>query len=294
MKKWIVSIMTVLLLAACVAPTQSTSEQQSWTLPQVITQAALPVRGTLDYRVETETRADRVTTEDGVLLAEYSFQLPRILVVKEDGTLLSEPGGVEEEWAAAVAERFNDYFEKWAAAEDFDSLVAAAEEDLAWSVQEGYRWFNGYSLELTTSIYQTEDLVSVCGTYYSYTGGAHPNTWQLGWNYDLTSGNFFGPEGLIADNTGFQEAVVDELIRQAEETAAKNEMAIEDLYWQDYESILRNWSSYAVFFDAGGMHVNFSPYELAPYAFGSQEFVFSYEWMEPYLGEYGRRLLELE
>ena len=141
-------------------------------------------------------------------------------------------------------------------------------------------WPTPYTLELDCTVYQTEHLVSVSGTYYSYTGGAHPNHWQLGWNYDLQTGQFFDPE-LLAEGTELQEAVTAELIRQAQLPDESGEIPVE-WYWEDYEDIMANWCCYAVTFDEAGMTVVFSAYELAPYAF-----------LEPYLNDSGRLLLGL-
>ena len=58
-------------------------------------------------------------------------------------------------------------------------------------------------------------MISVSGIYYSYTGGAHPNTWLLGWNYDLETGEFFSPE-VLSEGTELQDAVTSEIIRQAQ------------------------------------------------------------------------------
>ena len=41
------------------------------------------------------------------------------------------------------------------------------------------------------------------------------------------------------------------------------------------------------------MTVVFSPYELAPYAAGPQEFFLSYDWLKPHLGPHGLELLGL-
>lgn len=42
------------------------------------------------------------------------------------------------------------------------------------------------SEELTYTCYRTGTLISISADYYSYLGGAHPNTVYFAWNYDLT------------------------------------------------------------------------------------------------------------
>lgn len=291
MAKWISLLLPLLLLTACSAGGKDGERQEPPDTAAVADQEVLPqTEEPLCYRVEARLWEDEARAEDGTILASYSFRLPELTLCRRDGTA---PDTRETEEKAAIIETFNAHFGRWAAAEEFPELVREAEEQLSWCRGEELEWF-GYALGLDCAVYQTEHLISVAGTYYSYTGGAHPNTWQLGWNFDLESGSFFGPEGLAADSAAFQAAMEEELVRQAGEIALENGMAPEEMFWQDYESILANWSSYAVYFDNGGMTVVFSPYELAAYGFGPQEFFFSYDWLLPHLSDHGRQVLELE
>lgn len=101
-----------------------------------------------------------------------------------------------------MAQTFNDQFRAWAASDGADEMAAGAEEDRAFRAESGLEW-HPYELELDCSLYQTEELISVQAEYYSYTGGAHPNTVLLAWNYDLTTGQFLTPEQLAADGQAF-------------------------------------------------------------------------------------------
>ena len=287
MRKWIMAVLCALALTGCGAVVGA--EQAP--LQQIAAQTALAKP--LTYRVDSGVSADAAQAEDGTPLVCYRFQLPRLQVLRADGSAIERPSTARERKATAVADTFNTHFEKWTAAEEFPSIVESAREDLAACREWGSSWMGPYEMDLSCAVYQTEGLVSVAGTYYSYTGGAHPNAWHLSWNFDLENGEFFGPEGLAADSVVFQQAMVEELVRQAGETAAENGLVPEEMFWMDYESILANWSSCAVFFDEGGMHVVFSPYELAAYGFGEQDFFLSYDWLRPYLSDHGRDVLGL-
>ena len=243
------------------------------------------------YTVELAAWSEEARAEDGILLASYTFQLPVLTVVGEDGTPITDARSKTEEQALAAAAAFNEKFGKWAAAEEFPEFVTSAEEDLALRREWDTQWMP-YELTLDCTVYQTDRIISVAGLYYSYTGGAHPNTWQLGWNFDLEGGTFFGPE-MLTDGTELQEAVSGEIIRQAQLPLEDGTVPAEG-YWEDYEAIIANWVSYTVSFDEEGMVVIFSPYELAPYAAGPQIFRLSYDWLEPHLSAHGRTLLELE
>lgn len=246
----------------------------------------------LTYAVELETLADSAKAEDGTELAVRTYVLPRMSVEREDGTAVTEAATPEEETALAAAGTFNSQFESWAASDNFDEITSWAEEERVFRVESGLAW-HPYSLELTCEVYQTDRLVSVRAEYYSYMGGAHPNTVLLAWNFDLGTGHFFTPELLAADGQAFSQAVTEELIRQSRETAASYDMAPEDFFWPNYQEILAGWSSYAVSFDGTGMAVGFSPYELAGYAAGSQIYHLDYSQISGYLSDHGRAMLGL-
>ena len=291
MRTFIALALTLLLCgcaATAVVPVQNDAVP---TAEEPAPQEVLIPEERIEYTVEQSTWTDTAAAEDGTELAAYRFDLPMLMAVREDGTVIVEPLTPTEEQAAAVAAAFNGEFGKWAAAEEFHEIVSWAAEDLAFRREEGMEWYTPYTLELDCTVYQTEHLVSVSGIYYSYTGGAHPNTWQLGWNFDLQTGEFFDPE-LLAEGTELQEAVTAELIRQAQTPDEDGYVPVE-MYWEDYEAIMANWACYAVTFDEAGMNVVFSAYELAPYAAGPQEFHVPYELLEPYLNDTGRLLLSL-
>ncbi len=287
MKRLPILIGILVMLTACAA---SPAAEQPMVSAAVSMPAPPKREETLSWQVEKLVSEDSATEEDGTPLVHYRFDLPFLKVLRENDAAAEMAA---EERALASAEVFNSHFGKWAAAEEFESLVASAREDLAFYREEGLEWFGGHELELTTTVYQTKQLVSVAGLYYSYTGGAHPNTWHLGWNFDLVGGTFLNPGDLAADSAVFQEAVHQELIRQAEEVAAESQLPPEEMFWADYREILANWDCYAVCFDEGGMTVTFSPYELAAYGAGAQVFTVSNEWLRPYLSLRGLALLDL-
>lgn len=242
--------------------------------------AHAPPPPALVYSVEIEEFEDVLRDEDGTELAVCSYALPVLRAAREDGTPL------EGEWVPEAVQTFNDQFSSWR--NNAQALVRHAREDHA--VLGGSAV---YSDELQCTVYQTERLVSVAGVYYTYTGGAHPNTILMSWNFDLESGTFFDP-GLLDEETGLAQAVHQALIQQAEARAKENGQAVQDFYWEDYAAILENWRSYAVSFDSTGMSIGFSPYELACYAAGPQVFQIPYEDLVPYLGGHGRALLGME
>lgn len=285
----LIALLMTLLLTACSAATMA--DVKSAPPPGELAAETAPE--TVCYTVETQVWEDAAQAEDGTPLASCRFSLPVLTACRGDGTPITEPQTELEEQAASSAGAFNEKFGRWASAEELRTMAEGAAEDLAWRREAGYEWSGGYTMELDCTVYQTERMVSVSGLYYSDTGGAHPNTYLMGWNFDLETGTFFEPE-LLAEDSALQETVSAELVRQARERAAEIGLAPEEFFWPDYETIIADWGSYAVSFDESGMRVAFSPYELAAYAAGTQEFRLSYDWLKPYLSGHGRALLGLE
>lgn len=251
---------------------------------------APPPAAALTFAVEVETYEETVRDEDGAVLAECSYELPVLTARLKDGSVLESAATEEEERALALAESFNARFAQWKA--NPRTLAESAKEDRAFRNESGLTPV-AYTDNLSCAVYQTETLISVSGVYSTYTGGAHPNHILMSWNFDLGAGDFIEPE-MLDEGAGLRDYVQLALARQIREVAAEAGMTPKDLYWEDYADILSDWPSYAVSFDAEGMTVGFSPYELACYAAGPQVFRLTYEELLPYLGQHGKALLGLE
>lgn len=286
MKKWMI-LLLILLLTGCGAPAPDVEEPVEEEPPAVempVEMPEEPVEEIIRYEADTTLFADTLYAEDGTQLLHYSMRVPFLSVWREDGTQVTQAETEKEKTALAAAEDFNRQFADWYSEETIQEAVRNASEDLAWRQEEGIDWYSGYQLELNCDIYQTERLISISGQYVAFTGGAHPNTYLLSWNFDPVSGSFFGPEAL-AEQEGLREAVTAELVRQTEAKAAEFGEPADVIFWSDYKEILAEWPGYAVSFDETGMTVAFSPYELAAYALGAQEFRIPYDLLMPYLDD---------
>ncbi len=285
------------LLAACTARTEVTQDSSSGvdTPPPTDAPPLKEPAEALIYAVDLETQQQSSQTEDGAgVLASCSFTLPVMRVFREGGASLTQAQTASEEEALQKAQTFNDEFAQWDIDSSFADLVETAQSGWEWYLESGYDWLpQGYTAELDCTVYRTDSLVSVACAYYTYTGGAHPNFYYGGWNFDLDSGNFFSPATLAKDGVAFQKAVTDEILLQIRQRCEEEGIQPEDLYWGDYESIAADWEHYAVTFDADGMNITFSPYDIAPYAAGAQAFTLPYDWLTPHLSESGLALLEL-
>ena len=295
MEAIIALLLVISTLTACAgkAPDQSQSSEELAPLQEnVVMSEAAPE--SLRYRVEMAVYEDAVVADDGTELATCRFEYPVMTVCWPDGTPLEKAQTSAEKQALAAMETFNDQFGPTSLEEEFQTMADTAREDRDFRQESGWEWTSAYAMELDSEVYQTDQMVSISATYYSYTGGSHPNTVLLAWNFDLTTGQFFTPELLATDGKAFSQAVQEELVSQSRLVAAENEMPSEEFFWSNYEEILSTWSSYAVSFDETGMTVAFSPYELASYAAGAQIYHLSYEELMPYLSPHGMELLGLD
>ena len=249
-----------------------------------------PPPSNVTFAVEMEKYEETVRDEDGAELAVCSYELPELRVLREDGTPLETAGTEEQARALAVAGTFNARFGQWKT--NPATLAESAKEDRAFRNESGLESV-AYTDDLSCGVYQTETMVSVSGYYSTYTGGAHPNSILMSWNFDLETGEFFEPE-MLDENGELREYVHQILLGKVHEMAAELGAAAADFYWEDYADILADWTSYAVSFDQEGMTVGFSPYELACYAAGPQVFHLTYEQLLPRLSPHGRALLGLE
>lgn len=290
MKKYCSLILTLCLAAALAGcgittlPTPEDPEPPAAADPEEIT-----------YEVTTDPHEETVHAEDGTLLMTVSFQLPH-LQAYADGTLIETPATPAQEEAMARVNTFNENFNQWRESGD----TAQSMEDAKSLYQNFPDAFSNtsYCEEFTYTAYRTGSLISIAADYYSYLGGAHPNDVYFSWNFDLDSSTFLTIPELATDPQAFTLAVADMIEVQAGERFASEPeyegLSISDIYWDNYRETIEKWGSdYAASFDADGLTVIFSAYELASYANGPQEFHIPYAALDSYWSDSGRAVLGL-
>ena len=290
MKKYWSLILTLCLAAALAGcgittlPTPEDPEPPAAADPEEIT-----------YEVTTDPHEETVHAEDGTLLMTVSFQLPH-LQAYADGTLIETPATPAQEEAMARVNTFNENFNQWRESGD----TAQSMEDAKSLYQSFPDAFSNtsYCEEFTYTAYRTGSLISIAADYYSYLGGAHPNDVYFSWNFDLDSSTFLTIPELATDPQAFTLAVADMIEVQAGERFASEPeyegLSISDIYWDNYRETIEKWGSdYAASFDADGLTVIFSAYELASYANGPQEFHIPYAALDSYWSDSGRAVLGL-
>ena len=227
MKKWSILLLICCLLAGCTAapaarePAESTPSPAAEPAPE---EACICTVEMMDWE-------DSAVDGDGTSLATCRVHMPVLTARRADGTAIETAGTEAEARALTAAETFNAQFAAWTLDEEFQELADLAREERAWRQESGIDWGPAFFTEMTSETYQTDRLVSVAGDYYSYTGGAHPNTVLMAWNFDLETGAFFVPEQLAGDGEAFSKAVSEEIVRQIGETAAEYDLTAAEMFW---------------------------------------------------------------
>ncbi|MBQ9393126.1 MAG: DUF3298 domain-containing protein [Oscillospiraceae bacterium] len=239
--------------------------------------------GRWDYTVTTYTVSGDYCGEDGRVLSHHSYQVPRMKV---------KTSGKDAASARQAAESFNAFFDAQLKEETawFQEMGEIAAEDRRagaglWD-NESFR----YSDETELSFWSNDRVLSVISDRVSYTGGAHASAWRSAVTFSLSTGKQVLLAELIDDEAALDEAVTQELLRQAEERVAEDQ----SVYYEDYPRTLAEWQEKTLVPGDDGLTVVFGVYDLAPYAAGEQTFLLPYELIEPYLNDTGRTLLPPE
>ncbi|MDO4293799.1 MAG: DUF3298 and DUF4163 domain-containing protein [Eubacteriales bacterium] len=136
-----------------------------------------------------------------------------------------------------------------------------------------------YALSSTVVMKRADDRIfSYLRSSYSYTGGAHPNTYLSGYTFDTASGNQLRLTDIAADYDGLYEYVCSML-----ETYARNpdypffdgyEDTVREVFYgasasDDAENTNPDAATVQWFMDDTGVTILFNAYDLGPYAMGA-------------------------
>lgn len=129
--------------------------------------------------------------------------------------------------------------------------------------EEGNEYFSGYNDESEMYVQRADDvIVSIRESQYQYMGGAHPMSAYGGINIDPVAGELLTVNDVFPDSSKLVEVLSNKLI----------EKYGEDVFYTSPEELLNEYEPEMFSWTVGyqGITFYFSPYELAPYAAGTQ------------------------
>lgn len=253
----------------------------------------------ITYAVEPVLYEQKVTADDGTPLVSFNFQCPSLKVLV-DGEPIAEAATTSQQTALEKADAFGEAFAFLTSEENINETIAMAEEQYGYTPELFQTTGMNYAEDFSFESHQMGNLISIAGMYYSYLGGAHPNVVYSSWNFDLERGELITLPELAEDPDPFIRDVADLMEVQANEWChdpeygGSPELTLGEYYWPDYRDVMERWpDSASVYFDASGLQIIFSAYDLASYAAGPQMFTIPYETLDPYWSEVGRTVLGL-
>lgn len=153
--------------------------------------------------------------------------------------------------------------------DNFESLIGEIQEEYE-SVNEEFPSYNTpWQLEVSADIiYQDSLFISIASTIYSFTGGAHPNSYQVYRSYDLATGKALTLGDLL--DVGYEldlnEAAELEF-RMAKRIPPSRDLDDEGYFFEENRFKLN--SNFAIM--NRSLLFYFNPYEIGPYALGATE-----------------------
>jgi len=150
-----------------------------------------------------------------------------------------------------------------------DTLAGYAKEDYKFAADNGYSWFMPYSYYDTWYIVRNSDnLLTLEHSVYSYTGGAHGNSYDLFYNIDIETGELIKLNDIITDTTAIKDLLWERLVKRD----------IPLLVGKDDFYITGN-------FDLSRDAITFvyNQYEVAPYSEGTIEITLYFDRISKYL-----------
>ncbi len=139
----------------------------------------------------------------------------------------------------------------------------APEETLGWVVEiEGQ------------VLFQNERVASIGFDCYSFTGGAHPNSFTQLLNFDLKTGKPLTWQDLLLDEEALK-TLAESRFKQARKLPENADLTREGFFWDGAFVLPENFA-----FTEQGLLFHYNPYEVAAYALGPTRFTIPYAELE--------------
>ncbi|OEK06947.1 DUF3298 and DUF4163 domain-containing protein [Roseivirga misakiensis] len=255
MKPYLLTFLAALSLSSC--DFGSKSEQN---LPIEVPDA---IPSYVDYEVERLVGQKGPCATDSLSsqCLEYSVEYPKI-----NGKV---PAAVIEKINENIKFNIFEYAFISDKPDSFESLISelsTAYEDVLKDLPE---YKASWSMEVNSDIiYQDSAFISVASTIYSYTGGAHPNAYQVYRSYDLATGDPIQLSDILS--VGYERELNDAAeieFRMLKEIPPSQALKVKGYYFENGKFELND--NFAIINKS--LIFYFNPFEIAPYAVGPTE-----------------------
>ncbi|MCB9081627.1 MAG: DUF3298 and DUF4163 domain-containing protein [Lewinellaceae bacterium] len=133
-----------------------------------------------------------------------------------------------------------------------------------------FEFAGAWTLSTTGKVlYSSGEVLSVELDNYSYTGGAHPNSYSSLLNFDPKTGKLFQLTDFITDMEKFKQLAEKSFraVRELDPNATLNEQGF---FWDGDFQLPANFA-----IQQNGIYLYYNTYEVGPYVVGPTEFVLS-------------------
>lgn len=157
---------------------------------------------------------------------------------------------------------------------DIDEMVGMAQEQYDSYDEESKQYFSGYYDESRASIVRfDESVISIVDSTSSFLGGAHGYYANVGYTYDVQTGEELKLTDVVGDIDGLKEAALEVFSRDYSELAS-SETESTDLLAESFDDPdTINWSMGPTY-----LTLYYNPYDIASYAAGMQVLNIRYEY----------------
>ena len=153
-----------------------------------------------------------------------------------------------------------------------------SEYEAAMSEEEGFETSWGVDVQGEV-LFQSERYASVQLSTFSYTGGAHPNSFAYLINFDAHSGAVLKLPDLVRDTAGLKE-LAEIAFRETRELSADESLADAGFFWGSPFTWPENFA-----LTSEGLYFLYNPYEVAAYVVGPTEFTITRDKLSGLLRE---------
>lgn len=230
-----------------------------------------------DYSLEEQVFVDSDSAEDGTLVAEYRYSVPKMVAKEKLSKVQRASVDAFNAEMDALVRNSLDYYA---------SLKEAALADYEYFKATGIPWDHYYADALDYVEYRIgASAISLLFDEYTDTGGAHPTSGVLCKLYDIEGEAWLTAEELTDDLAAFKAVIAENILHDIEATERSEQ------YYDDYRTTVEALDGVEYYFTDGGVFIYFQDYTLGPHAVGIQEFCIPAEIFSPALNERAHRVL---